>query len=68
VLSIMDVAAVLLTLSAIFGWLNHKFLPTSHSVSFIVSERRRPGIPQPKKVWSKRQSCHTGSPGVTSAS
>lgn len=35
-LSIMDVAAVLLTLSAVFGWLNHKFLPLSHSVGLLV--------------------------------
>jgi monovalent cation:H+ antiporter, CPA1 family len=36
VLSIMDLAAVLLTLSALFGWLNHKFLPLSHSVGLLV--------------------------------
>lgn len=36
VLSIMDVTAVLLTLSAVFGWLNHKFLPLSHSVGLLV--------------------------------
>jgi CPA1 family monovalent cation:H+ antiporter len=36
VLSLMDIAAVLLTLSAIFGWLNHKFLPLSHSVGLLV--------------------------------
>ncbi|QQO24783.1 sodium:proton antiporter [Bradyrhizobium diazoefficiens] len=35
-LSIMDVTAVLLTLSAVFGWLNHKFLPLSHSVGLLV--------------------------------
>ncbi|GGI32020.1 cation:proton antiporter [Bradyrhizobium guangdongense] len=35
-LSIMDVAAVLLTLSALFGWLNYKFLPLSHSVGLLV--------------------------------
>lgn len=35
-LSIMDVAAILLTLSAVFGWLNHKFLPLSHSVGLLV--------------------------------
>lgn len=34
-LSIMDVAAIL-TLSAVFGWLNHKFLPLSHSVGLLV--------------------------------
>src|SRR4051794_36536292 len=32
----MDLAAVLLTLSAVFGWLNHKFLPLSHSVGLLV--------------------------------
>ena len=36
VLSLMDIAAVLLTLSAIFGWLNHKFLPLSRSVGLLV--------------------------------
>lgn len=36
-LSIMDIAAVLLTLSAVFGWLNHKFLPLSHSVGLLVT-------------------------------
>jgi len=36
VLSMMDVAAVLLTLSAVFGWLNHKYLPLSHSVGLLV--------------------------------
>jgi len=36
VLSIMDVAAVLLTLSALFGWLNFTFLPMSHSVGLLV--------------------------------
>jgi CPA1 family monovalent cation:H+ antiporter len=32
----MDIAAVLLTLSAVFGWLNHKFLPLSRSVGLLV--------------------------------
>jgi hypothetical protein len=32
----MDLAAVFLTLSAVFGWLNHKFLPLSHSVGLLV--------------------------------
>jgi len=36
VLSLMDIAAVLLTLSAVFGWLNHKFLPLSRSVGLLV--------------------------------
>jgi len=36
----MDIAAVLLTLSAAFGWLNHKFLPLSRSVGLLVM---RPG-------------------------
>lgn len=35
-LSLMDIAAVLLTLSAVFGWLNHKFLPLSRSVGLLV--------------------------------
>jgi CPA1 family monovalent cation:H+ antiporter len=32
----MDLSAVLLTLSAIFGLLNYKFLPLSHSVGMLV--------------------------------
>lgn len=36
VLSLMDIAAVLLTLSAVFGWLNHKFLPLSRSVGLLA--------------------------------
>jgi hypothetical protein len=36
VLSLMDIAAVLLTLCAVFGWLNHKFLPLSRSVGLLV--------------------------------
>jgi monovalent cation:H+ antiporter, CPA1 family len=36
VLSLMDIAAVLLTLSAAFGWLNHKFLPLSRSVGLLL--------------------------------
>ena len=35
-LSLMDIAAVLLTLSAAFGWLNHKFLPLSRSVGLLL--------------------------------
>jgi CPA1 family monovalent cation:H+ antiporter len=36
VLSLFDMIAVLLALSALFGWLNHKFLPLSHSVGLLV--------------------------------
>ena len=35
-LSIFDLAAVLLTLSALFGWLNHKFLLLPHSIGLLV--------------------------------
>jgi CPA1 family monovalent cation:H+ antiporter len=33
VFSLFDLAAILLTLSAIFGWLNYKFLPLPHTRS-----------------------------------
>jgi CPA1 family monovalent cation:H+ antiporter len=35
-LSLLDFSAVLLTLSALFGWLNHKFLPLPHSIGLLV--------------------------------
>ncbi|WP_439393389.1 cation:proton antiporter [Bradyrhizobium sp. PMVTL-01] len=35
-LSLMDIAAVLLTLSAVFSWLNHKYLPLSRTVGLLV--------------------------------
>jgi CPA1 family monovalent cation:H+ antiporter len=35
-LSMLDQAAILLTLSALFGWLNHKYLPLPHSIGLLV--------------------------------
>jgi CPA1 family monovalent cation:H+ antiporter len=35
-LSLLDQAAILLTLSALFGWLNHKFVPLPHSIGLLV--------------------------------
>ncbi len=35
-LSIFDLLAILLTLSAVLGWINHRYLPTSHSVGVLV--------------------------------
>ena len=35
-ISIFDLCAVLLTLSAVFGWFNHKFLPIPHTVGLLV--------------------------------
>jgi len=35
-LSFFDLTAILLTLSALFGWLNHRYLPLSHSVGLLV--------------------------------
>ena len=35
-LSLFDLAAVLLTLSALFGWLNHKYLPLPHTIGLLV--------------------------------
>lgn len=34
--SLFDLAAMLLTLSAVFGWLNFKFLPLPHSIGLLV--------------------------------
>ena len=36
VLSLLDLAAILLTLSALFGWLNHKFLPLPHTIGLLL--------------------------------
>ncbi|MDB5597492.1 MAG: sodium/hydrogen exchanger [Hyphomicrobiales bacterium] len=35
-LSLLEIAAVLLTLSALFGWLNHKLLQLPHSIGLLV--------------------------------
>lgn len=35
-LSLLDFCAILLTLSALFGWLNHKFVPLPHSIGLLV--------------------------------
>ena len=34
--SLFDLAAILLTLSALFGWLNHKFLLLPHTIGLLV--------------------------------
>ena len=34
--SILELAATLLVLSALFGWLNHKFLPMPHTIGLLV--------------------------------
>lgn len=34
--SLLDLTAILLTLSALFGWLNHKFVPLPHSIGLLV--------------------------------
>ena len=36
VFSLFDLSAMLLTLSAVFGWLNHKYLPFPHTVGLLV--------------------------------
>jgi len=36
VFSLFDLTAMLLTLSALFGWMNHKFLPLPHSIGLLV--------------------------------
>ena len=35
-LSIFDIMAVLLTLSAIFGYINHRFLRLPHTIGLVV--------------------------------
>ena len=35
-MSLLDLAAILLTLSAVFGWINGKFLPFPHTVGLLV--------------------------------
>ena len=35
-LSLLDLAAILLTLSALFGWLNHKYVPLPHSIGLLA--------------------------------
>jgi CPA1 family monovalent cation:H+ antiporter len=35
-LSLMELSAVLLTLCALFGWLNHKYLPMPHTIGLLV--------------------------------
>ena len=34
--SLLDLAAILLTLSALFGWLSHKFIPLPQSIGLLV--------------------------------
>lgn len=34
--SLLELSAMLLTLSALFGWLNHRFLSLPHSVSLLI--------------------------------
>lgn len=34
--SLLDLAAILLTLSAVLGWLNHKFIPLPHTIGLLV--------------------------------
>lgn len=35
-LSLLDLTAILLTLSAVFGWLNHKFVPLPHTIGLLL--------------------------------
>jgi monovalent cation:H+ antiporter, CPA1 family len=42
--SSLDIAALLLGLSALFGWLNHKFLPFPHTVGLLVMSAVSSGI------------------------
>ncbi|HEV2545365.1 MAG TPA: cation:proton antiporter, partial [Methylobacterium sp.] len=35
-ISIFDLAALLLTLSALFGWLNHRYLRLPHTIGLLV--------------------------------
>lgn len=42
--SLLELAALLLTLSALFGWLNHKFLPFPHTVGLLVMSIAASGV------------------------
>ncbi len=42
--SFLDIAALLLGLSAVFGWLNHKFLPFPHAVGLLVMSVASSGV------------------------
>jgi CPA1 family monovalent cation:H+ antiporter len=35
-LSLLDLTAILLSLSAAFGWLNHKFIPLPHTIGLLL--------------------------------
>ena len=42
--SFLEIAALLLGLSALFGWLNHKFLPFPHAVGLLVMSVASSGV------------------------
>ena len=35
-LSVFELSALLLTLSAVLGWINHKYLPMPHTIGLLV--------------------------------
>lgn len=42
--SLFELSAILLTLSAFFGWLNHKYLPLPHAVGLLVISVAASGV------------------------
>lgn len=42
--SLFELSAMLLTLSALFGWLNHKYLPFPHAVGLLVMSVAASGV------------------------
>lgn len=42
--SLFELSAMLLTLSAVFGWINHKFLPLPHAVGLLVISVAASGV------------------------
>ena len=43
-MSLLDFTTILLTLSGLFGWLNHKFVPLPHSIGVLVMSVVTSGI------------------------
>jgi CPA1 family monovalent cation:H+ antiporter len=43
-LSLLDLAAILLTLSAVFGWFNHEYVPLPHTIGLLVMSVMTSGI------------------------
>lgn len=42
--SLFELSAILLTLSAVFGWLNHRYLPLPHAVGLLIISVAASGV------------------------